>query len=324
MGNPSLLKKLDESEYPEDFLVARLHGKKGGLFQNWESLISSSNPVEKLQKSPFYPYLRKYAAAGIWRFLHNEHLWVYKRMNKKLRTIFAPYFVYHEINTLIKCLRYLYGKSEVEIVAQQLHYSLLHNDIQKVLTSGGDFTAILKALESSLVTRSSIFYGLSGHYEKNGFRTLELFLREKLLAFILLQKQPPLLKMFFRYMVDFHNCISLAKNIRWQIESEPVFMSGGTSKQEKFKRAFLSKDLTLVLKTFPISGKDVAVSSPAQLETILLETITKELRMWSYQRTGVLDILFYLWEQFRYTRNIGLVLSTIHLEDEYVSKSIIL
>jgi hypothetical protein len=31
MGNLSLLKKLGECEYPGDFLVARLHGKKGGL-----------------------------------------------------------------------------------------------------------------------------------------------------------------------------------------------------------------------------------------------------------------------------------------------------
>ena len=303
--------------------MARLHGKRGGLFRNWEFLIASSDPVETIQESPFYPYLRKYGAAGIWRFLRNEHLWVYKRMNRQLRNIFGPYFVYHEINTLIKSLRYLYSKNEDEIIVQQLHNSLLHNDIQKVLTGSQDFSDILKSLESCLLSRSGIFYGLSTHYEKNGFRALELFLREKLLTLIALRNKSPMLKTFLQYMVDFHNCISLAKNIRWEMELEPVFINGGTLEPEKFKRTYLRKDLGEVLKSFPIDNREGDVSSAAELETLLLSLITKKLRRWSYERTEVGDILFYLWEQFRYARNISMVLNTIQLENETVSTSII-
>jgi len=323
MENPNLLKKLDECEYPGDFLVARLHGKKGGLFRNWEFLIASSNPLETLRDTSFYPYLKKYASAGLWRFLRNEHIWVYKRMNRKLRNLFEPYFVYHEINILIKSLRYLYSKSEVEIVVQQLHNSLLHGEIQKVLTSHQDFPDILEALESCLFTISSNFYGLSGLYEKNGFRALELFLRERLLAFILLQNQSPMLRMFLQYMVDFHNCISLAKTIQWQLELEPVFINGGTLKPETLKRIYLRKDLGVLLRFFPIPGRQEVVSSAAEIETLLLGLITKKLKRWSYQRTMPGDILFYLWEQFRYARNISMVLGTMDMEDEAVSKSII-
>ena len=323
MANLNLLKKLDACEYPADFLVARLHGKKGGLFRNWEFLVASSNPVESLQDSPFYPYLRKYAAAGIWRFLRNEHLWVYKRMNRQLRKNFSPYFAYHEISTLITCLRHLHGKCENEIVVQQLHNSLLHSDIQKVLAGSQDFTDMLVALELCLSSRSTIFCGLRVHYEKNGFLALETFLREKLLVYILLQNKSSMLKTFFQYMVDFHNCISLAKNIHWQIEQEPVFINGGTLEPEKFKRTYLRKDLGAVLKSFPITCPEEDVSSAAELETKLLSLITKELRRWSYGRTVAGDILFYLWEQFRYTRNISMVFHTIQLEDEQVSKSII-
>ena len=322
MAHLNLLKKLDACEYPADFLVARLHGKKGGLFRNWEFLIASSNPVESLQDSPFYPYLRKYAVAGIWRFLRNEHLWVYKRMNRQLRNIFSPYFAYHEISTLIKCLRHQHGKCEDEIVLQQLHNSLLHSDIQKALTFSQDFTDMLVALELCLSSRSNIFCGLREHYEKNGFRALEPFLREKLLACILLQNQSPMLKTFLQYMIDFHNCIALAKNIHWQIEQEPVFINGGTLEPKNFKRTYLRKDLGAVLKSFSIACPEEVVSSAAELETLLLSLITKELRRWSYGRTVVGDILFYLWEQFRYTRNISMVFHTIQLEDEQVSKSI--
>ena len=323
MGNLSLLKKLDECEYPDDFLVARLLGKKGSLFRNWEFLIASSNPMETMQDTPFYPYLRKYAAAGVWRFLRNEHMWVYKRMNRRLRTIFGPYFAYHEINTLIKSLRCLYSKNEDGIVAQQLHNSLLHNDIQKILTGTQDFPDMLNDLEASLSSISRNFYGLGGHYEKNGFSALELFLREKLLTYILLKNQSPMLKTFLQYMVDFHNCMALAKNIGWQVELEPAFINGGNLEPEKFRRTFLRKDLGAVLKSFPIPSREDSVSSPPELEIVLLSLITHELKGWPYQKTVVGGVLFYLWEQFRYTRNISMVLSTIQLEDEAVSKSII-
>jgi hypothetical protein len=323
MANLNLLEKFDACEYPADFLVARLHGKKGGLFRNWEFLVASSNPVESLQDSPFYPYLRKYAAAGMWRFLRNEHLWVYKRMNRQLRENFSPYFAYHEISTLITCLRHLHGKCEDEIVLQQLHNSLLHSDIQKVLAGSQDFTNMLTALELCLSSISNIFLSLRVLYEKNGFCALESFLREKLFVYILLQNTSSMLKTFFQYIVDFHNCISLAKNIHWQIDQEPVFINGGTLEPEKFKRTYLRKDLGAVLKSFPIACPEVYVSSAAELETRLLSLITKELRRWSYRRTVAGDILFYLWEQFRYTKNISMVFHTLQLEDEQVGKSII-
>jgi len=323
MVNLNLLKKLGECEYPGEFLVARLHGKKGGLFRNWEFLIASNNPLETLRDSPFYPYLRKYAAAGIWRFLRNEHLWVYERMNRQLRNIFGPYFAYHEINTLIKSLRYLYGRNEKEIVVQQLHNSLLHGDIQQVLTGSHDFKDMLKTLESCLSSRTRIFCGLQHYYEKNGFHALEQFLRQNLLTYIVLRNQSPMLKSFLQYMVDFKNCISLAKNIRWQTELEPSFINGGTLELEKFKRAYIRKDIGTIINIFPISSSEGTISSAAELETLLLGLISKKLRRWSYEGTVVGDILFYLWEQFRYTRNISMVLHTIQLEDEEIRKSII-
>jgi hypothetical protein len=316
MGNINLLKILGECEYPGEFLVARLRGKKGGLFRNWEFLITSNNPLEKLQDSPFYPYLRKYAAAGIWRFLRNEHLWVYKRMNQQQRDIFGPYFAYHEINTLIKSLRCISRRNENANVAQHLHGSLLHSDIQKVLIESHDFKDMLTTLESLLSERSEIFRGLRHYYEKNGFHALEPFLRQKLLTYILFRNKSPMLKTFLQYMVDFNNSISLAKNIRWQTELEPVFISGGTIDQEKLKRANMRKDLQAIIKLFPLSGMKQTVSSATELETLLLGLITKELRRWSYEGTIAGNILFYLWEQFRYTRNISLVLHAIQLEDE--------
>jgi len=322
MVNHGLLKTLNECEYPAEFLVARLLGKKGALFNNWDSLIASSNVLESLQNTPFSPYLKKYAAPGIWRFLRNEHLWVYKSMNNKLRNHFESYFVYHEIRTLIVCLRYLSG-NEIDRVLQELHNSLLHNDIQNILTSNLDFVAKLQALEYYLCSHSVFFKGLHERYEKKGITALEVFVRDRFFASALSQKQPSLLKTFLHHLVDFHNCIFLAKAIRWQIEIEPALINGGTLPVERLKGAYLRKNPYPVLQLLRLQDSDAAASSIQKLETALLKRISRILKNWSFQRTEVGDILFYLWEQYRYSRNISMILNTIFLDNELVRERIV-
>jgi len=323
MSHPGLLKTLNECEYPAEFLVARLLGKKGALFRNWEFLITSNDPVESLQNTPFYVFLKKDAAPDIWRFLRHEYLWVYKRMNNKLRNQFEPYFVYHEINPLLVCLRYLSCEKEINHIAQALHNSLLHNDIQDILTSSLDFVSILQALESRLCTSSVSFNGLRENYAKGGFAALEVFIRDCFFASLLSRKQPFMMKDFLQYMVDFHNCISMAKTLRWQIEAEPTLTSGGTVPLDRFNEAYFHKDLTPVLKYLHLKDADDAVSTIQKLETALLRFISRKLQSRFLQRTVVGDILFYLWEQYRYTRNISLVLNTMLLDDEPVRESIV-
>lgn len=323
MTKPGLLKTLKECEYPSEFLVARLLGKKGTLFRNWEFLITTNDAVQSLYGTPFYPYLKKYAAPGIWRFLRNEYQWVYSRMNPSLRKTFNSYFVYHEINTLLVCLRYLHDRRDSEAVQQELHNSLLHSDIQKTLTSGFDYTMMLSELEVYLCRHSDLFQGLSEHYKEKGQVALEVFMRNSFFGYIFSLVQPPLLKSFVQYLVDFHNSITLAKTIHWQIEIEPVFISGGKIPLGRFKRAYFQKNLAPVLQGMRLKDHEDASSSLQQLETSLLSFITRKLKSWSYQRTVTGDILFYLWEQYRYARNISMVLNTMLLDDEPVRESIV-
>jgi len=323
MVNQALLKTVAECEYPEEFLVARLLGKKGALFRNWELLISSNDAVESLQNMPFYPYLKKFAVPGIWRFLRNEHLWVYSRMNNRLRTHFGPYFAYYEINTLHICLRYLWSRKKIEHIAHELHNSLLHDDIQEILSGDLDFTKMLHELELRLCVYSQYFAGLGEQYAIKGINGVEVFLWDNFFAGIFSQKQPLLLKSFFQCLVDFYNCMSVAKNLRWEIEAEPITISGGTVKFERFKRAYFRKDLTPVLRFLHLDNPEVAASALPKLETSLLRYITFKIKTWSYQRTVVADILFYLWEQYCYTRNISMVLNTVLLDDEPVRESIV-
>jgi hypothetical protein len=323
MGNQGLLKILNECEYPAEFLVARLRGKTGTLFRNWEFLIDSSDAAASLQNSVFYVYLKKYGAPGIWRFLHNEHLWVYKRMNNTLRIQFAPYFASQECKTLVVYLRYLVNRQENRFDMPDLHSSLLHEDIQDILTSGLEFSAMLQQLELYLCSESDHFKGLHQQYEKKGITGLEVYLRDCFFAYLLSQKQPSLLKTFLHYLADYQNCLTLAKTLRWEIDRKPALISGGTIPAECLQRAYSRKDLTPVLKFLHLKAPNEDAHSLQKLETSLLSFISLKLKRWSMQRTVVGEILLYLWEQYRYTRNISMVLNTIQVEDERVRENIV-
>ena len=323
MAKQPLLTSLAECEYPEEFLVARLRGKRGTLFRDWELLIASSDAVESLRNSAFYPYLKKYGIPGIWQFLRNEHLWVYSRMNKRLRNDFSSYFIYHEISTLLICLRFLSMMKTPERIPQELQNSLLHRDIQDILWSNLEFTAMLYKLELRLCAYSRHFAGLLSHYENKGITGLEGFIRDSFFASVFSLKLPLLLRNFYRYLIDFYNRVSVAKALRWESGAEPLIKPGGTIPTEGFNRAYIRKDIIPVLRFFRLDDPEVAASSLPKLETSLLRNITLKLKIWSYQRTTVADILFYLWEQYRYTRNISLILQTVLLDDEPVRESLV-
>lgn len=323
MTNRPLLKIVPEYDYPEEFLVARLLGKKGGLFHDWDALISSSDVLQFLRDMPFFPYLKRYSQSGIWHFLRHEHLWVYSRMNNRLRNHFSSYFAYHEIKTLNICLRNLWRRKTPEHIMQELSNSLLHNDIQNILRSADDFSRILHELEKRLCVYSQHFAGLVAHFEKKGFTGMEAFLWERFFAAIFSQNKPLLMQRFFRTLIDFHNCMSVAKSLRWETEAELSMIAGGSVPVERLRRAYFSKDLITVLGFLKLNEPENAVSNLPKLETSFLHYITFKLKYWSYQRTVVAAILFYLWEQYRYTRNISMILNTVLLPEESVRESVV-
>ena len=79
-----------------------------------------------------------------------------------------------------------------------------------------------------------------------------------------------------------------------------------------------------ILRLFRLEYLQDALSSQSVLETALLKNITKTLKTWSRFRSATAYILYYLWEQFRYTRNISMILNTVMLDDDLISEHIII
>jgi len=324
MAEQGLLIKLNECTYPVEFLSARLLGRKGSLFRNWEFLIGSAADVEdSLQNTIFYPFLREHGTAGIWRFLRAEYLWVYRRMDNGLRRQFTSYFAYNEINTFFVCLRYLAGRKDRKRVTAVLYNSLLHANIKKILTGGQDLATQLTLLEKHFNSFSDTFNGLADLYQNKGMAVLEVFMRDRFFASVTALRQPAMLKIFFHYLVDMYNYLSLAKNMRWKSGAAPGLINGGTVPAARLQRAFFRGDLVPVLGHLNLKDPESVVSDVKKLETALLNYITGKLKSLSHQRTPIGVILFYLWEQYRYTRNISMILNTVSLDDESVRENIV-
>ena len=150
MSNQGLLQNPPKCEYPTEFLVARLQGKKSRLFQDWEKLLSRTDLQGFLLDTPFYPYLAEYGNGAMWRYLADEYQWVYVRMNPSLRKLFAPYFIFRQSENLLVSLRFLHKKGSLDVVRQQMDSSLLNNDLRAALTSGRDFTGVIEEVETQL------------------------------------------------------------------------------------------------------------------------------------------------------------------------------
>ena len=325
MATLGLLKTVQPCEYPAEFLAARLRGKRGGLFRNWENLLSGGSVLERLQGTAYHPYLQEHGSVGLRRFLLHEHLWVYKSMNRKLRNLFEPYFTWHEISTLVVCLRFLAGGRDIVPVASVLQCSLLNDAVQKILTGRDDFVAKLQALEA-LPDRRSItpYAGLQRAYEKGGMQNLEFFLRSRFWDSVFSHNHPEILKIFFRFLVDFHNVMLLAKNVRWQVATEPQLLPGGLVKRERFRQAYRMRDLAPVLRQLQLQEQDAAAAGPAALENQLLHAIGARLKKYYYQRTETADILFYLWEQYRYCRNISFILNAAFVSGKRLEEGLVI
>lgn len=324
MAPLELLKSFHPCEYPAEFLAARLRGKKNGLFCDWETILAGGNITERLRNTPFYPYLREHGHVGVYRFLQHDHLWVYTRMNNRLRCWFKAYFSWHELNTLIICLRSFAGTEKNTNLPPLLHHSLLHDAIQNILAGSGNFTDALQELETFFVSSAPADVGLCAGYESGGMQGLETLLRNLFWESVLSRKQPLLLKTFFRYLVDFYNTITLAKSIRWRIETEPQLLPGGMVPLERFRKAFRLRDLAPLLQPLRLQMTDGDPPAGPGLETLLMKSIGTRLKKYYRQRTETGDILFYLWEQYRSIRNVSLVLNAAFAGEKRLRKGLVL
>ncbi len=309
--------------YPDEYLLARLRGRRATMGSVLSSPADTAHTVES------GPSRRHLAASGgmtdadAWDTMRAEFRWVYHQMNEGLRNTFAPLFLWFEMRTIIICLRFRRG-DEREKAAALLPASLLAKQVQHALTGDGETAAVIDSLAPLLAAVAEPFRGLGDFYRKRGGREHEQRLVTLYLERMTHLPLHPMLGEFFRSVIDMRNVVTLAKQLRWQLNEPQAFIRGGEIHPERLKKALEEgtvAGLATLLGALPDMGALPAV--PANPEPHLFNWLTNKVRRFGRDPLGVGLVLDYLWKCFVEAHNVSLVVHGEKLDQETVRKELI-
>ena len=309
--------------YPDEYLLARLRGRRANLGGDRISPTDAAGRTES--GSP----LRYRTAAGgtadtdAWHAMHAEFRWVYRQMNEELRNTFAPLFLWFELRTIILCLRFLRGLDRGK-AGGLLPGSLLAKRVQRVLTGEGEPAAAMDALAGLLAAVAEPFRGLGTVFRERGGREFEQRLATLYLERMTGLPLHPVLGEFFRSVIDMRNLVTLAKQIRWQLHEPRAFIRGGDIPPERLGKAReenSSVALATLLGALPDMGEIPATQ--VNPEPLLLGWLTRKVRRLGRDPLGIGLVLDYLWQRFVEAHNLSLILHCGDLDHAAVSAELI-
>ncbi len=301
--NAEFLRKTDDRGYPTEYLLSRIRGRRAHLIADWRPLVLSDSPVDSLALTRYGSIMTDDYPEAIRQYLLKEFGWVYSQMNRTLRKIFRPFFLYTELSTIFICLRNAIGKESGKIDST-LSSSLLSEKIKKILR--GDLLSALGGLEDCFTGLSTRFSGLRNTLENTGLRGVELTLSTGYLEHTVHSKLHPVMKDFFVSVIDSRNILSLYKYILLNGKSVPPFITGGRISETIFMKIAAEKDL---LEIGSLAHKLTKIASEtAPIETSLYRMVTRLLRKAGREPLGVGLILDYLWRTSLEATNLSILL----------------
>lgn len=290
-----LLEKGKDWGYPSDYLLSRIRGRKALLIHDWTPLVASPAPLERLPGSHYQRLLGNGSPEGVWRALLNEYRWVYYQMNRRLRNIFGPFFLYAELRTLFICLRSVKEMKRARL-REMLSASLLSEELRKILSDSADEFEAVKTIEAKLRRLSGQFSGLTEILRQKGLSGFEHELTKQYLSVIVEAGLDPVLKAFFMRLIDAKNALALAKLLKLETPAEHPFIPGGTIDPVKLREILHSRsrsDLETLLRE--ITGEAIASADHIKLEVALYRGITRSLKKAGRFPLSIGPIIEYLW-----------------------------
>ncbi len=314
-----LIRPAEDRGYPMESLISRIRGKRASLISDWTSLLFGGPPFEYPGLPPGRGFMTERSPGGVWRDLMKEYRWVYLRMNRELRQIFRPFFLYLELRTIFICLRYI-KDGRTDDARNVLEASLLSEDIKKVLTGRTDILSAAEVIEKGFLGLSDAFAGIANVCGREGLKGFERELTVRYLVYIVRSGTDPLLKNFFVRIIDSRNIISLHKYLRLGPKSAPSFIPRGSIAESVFLGIIERKDASLVGR---LAGTDREGTGRLNVEIALYRQMTAFLRKAGRDPLGIGPVLDYLWRISLEAMN----LSTLHygrdLERETVKEELV-
>ena len=318
-----LLQNPGDRGYPTEYLLSRIKGRRSKLIKNWKALVhdqdlflASSSSKQGGMRAPISP-------DRIWADLVHEYQWVYGQMNRQLREIFYPYFLYAELRTVFICLRRIRDKKE-GVDDEILGKSLLSDEMKKVLLSSIDLTEAVAGIERLFTTLSKQFAGLTEIVQNEGLRGVEQRLTEAYLTVTAGSRLHPLVHMFFSRLIDARNIISLYKYLRLELKSFPPVLPGGSIPETRLRQLAEKNDLVAIGSLIhEFTGIKVERPEPTKVELALYTGMTRWLHKEGREPFGVAPILDYLWRCSIEAMNLSVLYHTKDLERDAVAAELV-
>jgi vacuolar-type H+-ATPase subunit C/Vma6 len=308
--------------YPLEYVLSRVRGRRSRLIRDWRALAYGAGPTEYLASAQYHGFVRERSLEGLWRSLQKEHQWVFGQLDEAMRRTLAPYFLYAELRTITVCLRLIQG-GKGQQTGDVLAESLLADDLKTVLRAEDAATAIA-GLEDTLVRLSAGFRGLSALYEERGLRELEQKLVNQYLADVPERPLQPVVREYFRRIIDARNILALYKSLRLASKDATLFIPGGSITVERLRDLQERDDLFAVVALVrQAAGITIAAPDPTQLEVALYRGVTKFLKQEGKDPLGTALILEYLWRCSLEVTNLSVLLAGKDLDRESAAAELV-
>ena len=321
----NLLQSPEGSGYPEEYLIARIRGRRAWLVKEWDDILSGPVSAESMLPAYYGALAAEYAKEGVWKRMLQEFRWVYLQMNRGLRNIFSPFFLYSETKTIVLCLRHKVEKETTTEAEDLLSFSLLSSEVKEVLGKESDLPLILEEFEKKFLTPGGRPAGLKELFETEGLKGVEEELVNGFIDQITASKLHPVLHGFFVFLIDIKNIMILYKYDRWDIKTDPVFIQGGSISESILGKVIqdggISRIIRLVKQRTGISVQDPGAS---EIENNLFASLTKNLRIKAREGSGAGLILDYLWKISIEARNFSILLHSRDLEKINLRKELVI
>jgi len=302
------LREIEDRGYPTEYLLARIHGRRLSLSgnMNWESagIDIPAYPVSSDDRKS----MTARQEDGPWMRFLREPVWIYHQMNKRLRNIFRPYFMYAELHTLLICLRYRTVKRTGKDTERLLEFSLLSDKMRDLLKTDTDLPSLLNILGKKASFMQDNPAGLEQVFIKDGLQGVEQKITGALFKHILNMDTHPLLKRFLVYITDARNIITLHKYMRWDTTSVPLFIEGGNIKKTILTDILRSYNTgARAALVYRQTGLLIEEPDAARVDSALQRRLTGKIKKWERESPDTGLILNYLWRCAMEAKNLSIL-----------------
>jgi len=318
-----LLLELEDRDYPTEYLLSRIRGRRAGLQRDWKTLLFDAAPLDMLLSSRTRGGVVEASADAVWRRLLKEYRWVYGQMNGRLRDTFSLFFLYAELGTICICLRRMKDKKSARL-DELFAESLLSNELRKVCLSSSDSSIAIAAISRIFCRLSPAFVDLPHYFADEGLRGVERRLTDRFLEYAAQQKLHPLIKTFMVRMIDARNLIRLAVSVQQETVSTPDFIAFGSLPVEQLARIQQQRDLMAVgVLVQQYAGVKVELRDPSQVEHALYRATTWYLKQAGRDPLGVGTILDYLWRCSMEAMNLSILFYGKNVERDVLANELV-